>query len=68
MPEICYNMIAISYASTVRGIKSQTCSNIVFRIREFCIEKKLWISVAYIPGKSNKVEDKKPGILQFVTK
>ena len=60
MPEICCNITALSYISIVRGIQSQTCSNIAFRIQEFCAESKLRVSAAHIPGKINKSEDKQP--------
>ena len=47
--------------------KSETCNNIASRIWNFCIENKLWVSAAHIPGKKNIEADQQSRILQDVT-
>ena len=49
------------------GMKSQTCSNIAFRIWDFCTKNQLWVSAAHIPGTINIEVDKQSRVLEDAT-
>ena len=61
------NVTAIAYINNMGGIKSETCNNIANRIWNFCLENKLWISAAHIPGKNNIEADQQSRILPDAT-
>ena len=64
---MCDNVTAIAYINNMGGIKSETCNNIAYRIWNFCLENKLWISAAHIPGKNNIEADQQSRILPDAT-
>ena len=65
---MCDNVTVIAYINNMGCIKSETCNNIAFRIRNFCTEDNMWISAAHIPGKDNIQADHQSRILQDATK
>ena len=52
------NATAIAYINNMGGVKSKECNTVTREIWEWCIKRNLWISAAYIPGKSNITADK----------
>ena len=62
------NVTTIAYVNNMDSIKSETCNNIACSIWNFCIENKLWVSAAYVPGKNNIEADQQSRILQDAMK
>ena len=60
---MCEYINVISYINDTGGINIETCKIIVYKIWEFCIDKKFWISVANIPGFQDKNADAQSRIL-----
>ena len=67
MSVMCNNVTAITSVNNMGGIKSETCNKIACRIWNFCIENKLWVSAAHIPGKNNIEAGQESRILQNAT-
>lgn len=58
----------ISYISRMECLNSETFKSIVYRVREFCIDKKFWILKADLPVYQNKEVDRQSRILDNATK
>ena len=61
---MCDNVTAIVYINNMGSMKSETSNNIACRIWKSCIENKLCVSTAHIPGKDNIEADQQSRILQ----
>lgn len=51
------NSTAVSYINNMGGIKSPLCNQAAIDIWEWCIERKIWISAAHLPGVQNTEAD-----------
>lgn len=49
----CDNSCAVAYLNNMGGSKSMSCNDVAHSIWEWCIGKNIWLSVSFIPGKSN---------------
>ena len=52
------NTTAISYINNMGGIRSIICDCLAQSIWHWCIQKGIWITAAFVPGKLNTVADK----------
>ena len=55
------NQTAIAYINNMGGRKT-TCNNITRRIWEWCIERNIWLTAAYVTSKDNFVADEQSRI------
>jgi hypothetical protein len=51
------NTTAISYINNMGSITSKKCDKLAKEIWVWCIERNLWLSAWYIPGKDNTTAD-----------
>lgn len=51
------NTTAVSYIQHMGGIKSVSCDKLTAIIWQWCVERHIWLSAAYLPGKLNLVAD-----------
>ena len=51
------NTTAISYINAMGGSKSKNLDRLAYKIWEFCIERDIWLSASYLPGKQNQRAD-----------
>ena len=61
------NTTAVAYIAHMGGSKSQTCNSLAKQLWAWCIERKIWISVAHLPGIENVIADRKSRIFQDET-
>jgi hypothetical protein len=52
------NTCAVTYVNNMGGSKSMSCNKIAHDIWIWCQKRKIWLSMAHIPGKTNIVADK----------
>ena len=53
------NTTAVAYINNMGGIKSPHCNQMAVDIWKWCIERTIWITAAYLPGKQNTEADHK---------
>ena len=51
------NTTAISYINNTGGIVSDSCNHLSKAMWYYCINRKVWLSAVYIPGKDNETAD-----------
>ena len=49
----CDNTTAVCYINNMGGTKSNNCNAITKQIWEYCIEHRIWLSAAHLPGCKN---------------
>lgn len=52
------NMTGIAYINNMGGCKSPQCDTLAKEIWEWCINKNIWVSATFLPGKHNVVADR----------
>ena len=56
------NTTAVTYINSMGGTHSMECHSVAKTIRLFCMERKIWLSAAHIPGKNNITADRESRI------
>ena len=56
------NTTAVNYINSMGGTHSMECHSVAKTIRLFCMERKIWLSAAHIPGKNNITADRESRI------
>lgn len=56
------NTIAVAYINHMGGIQSPECNDIARNIWLWCIDRKLYVSAAHLPGSENVIADKRSRI------
>ena len=51
------NVTAVAYVRNMGGVRSILCDKVAVELWDWCIERQIWLSVTYIPGKDNVVAD-----------
>ncbi|XP_055488383.1 uncharacterized protein LOC129695449 [Leucoraja erinacea] len=51
------NTTVVAYINHMGGIKSLSCDMLVNTIWQWCVERHIWLSATYLPGKLNTVAD-----------
>ena len=54
---MCDNTTAVNVLNHMGASHSDPCNSLAKEIWEWCISRDMWISVAHIPGKQNKIAD-----------
>ena len=49
----CDNTTAVCYINNICGSKSLDCNSVARQIRDYCIERNIWISASHLPGFEN---------------
>ena len=52
------NVTAVTYLNNMGGMKSPLCNDMARHIWEWCTQRGIWISAAYIPGRLNVEADR----------
>ncbi|XP_041482721.1 uncharacterized protein LOC121429644 [Lytechinus variegatus] len=52
------NVTAVTYLQHMGGTRSCSCNEIANTIWKWCLERNIWLSISYIPGKLNVEADK----------
>ena len=52
------NTTAVNYTNCMRGTQSMECHSVAKTIWLFCMERKIWLSAAHIPGKDSITADR----------
>ena len=50
------NTTAKSYINAMGGVKSPECNTLAKQIWQWCIDRNIWLSAAYIPGSDNQAD------------
>lgn len=50
------NTCAVSYINSMGGIRSPECNDIAVQVWQWCIDKNIWVSAAYLPGSQNSAD------------
>ena len=58
------NTTLVAYLNHMGGIKSISCDELANTIWHWCIERDIWISATYLPGKLNTVADARSWVVQ----
>ncbi len=53
------NTTAVTYVNNMGGVKSLECNQMACEIWNWCIERNIWITASYLPGKLNTEADAK---------
>ena len=56
------NTTAVNYINSMGGTHSMECHSVAKTIWLFCMERKIWLSAAHIPGKDNITADRETRI------
>ena len=56
---MCDNTTAVTVVNHMGTSHSDSCNSVAKEIWEWCIDRKVWLSAAHIPGKQNSAEKKK---------
>lgn len=51
------NTTAVNYINHLGGVKSPDCNKVAHKIWLWCVERRIWISAAYIKGTENTIAD-----------
>ena len=52
------NQTAIAYVNNMGGITSEKCDLLANTIWSWCIQRNIWITACYVPGKENRTADR----------
>ena len=52
------NVTAVTYLNNMGGMKSPLCNDMARHMWEWCTERDIWLSAAYLPGKLNVEADR----------
>ena len=54
---MCDNTTAVNVVNHMGTSHSDSCNSVAKKIWEWCIDRKIWLSAAHIPGKQNLIAD-----------
>ncbi|KAJ8031599.1 hypothetical protein HOLleu_24840 [Holothuria leucospilota] len=61
------NVTAVTYINNMGGIRSVECDKMARKLWNWCIERKIWVTAAHLPGDQNVIADRKSRVFQDET-
>jgi hypothetical protein len=55
----CDNQTTVTYINNMGGTRSLTCNTLAKELWQWCIDRTIWLSASYLPGKLNVTADQR---------